>query len=234
MTDIDRLEERLTAVERTVIDGEHDFDNLDDVATLADSLEGIGNRLDELSRRVAELEAESESIQGYIANVDSINEDVAKQAASAVAATESLAERVEALEHTVQPEESVDKYRPVTGGDPGGSVHLEDDGEIDRTVEEIVAGTERDRTLGRSSETDGAGNGNRPGNGSRSVDRPPERSVDTTDRRTEDDRRDADHQEVRNRFEQGAVERDRQTSGDESERDSESGGLFSSLRDVLS
>lgn len=225
MTDIERLEDRLTAVERTVIDGDHEFDDLDDLATLADAIDRIDQNLADLESRVADLEARSESIQGYITNVDSINEDVAKQAASAVAATESLQERVEKLEQKATQEENVDKYRPMAGSNGGSPTQLSDDGEIGETVDELVADTEREHTLG----TPGQNGHSTAADGQQPL------GTQNSNGSSDDEVSNADPQEVKARFDaQEPAQTDVETDSTGDDDDQDGGGFLASLKSALS
>lgn len=98
VTDTSRLEERLSAVERAVLDGDHRLGDLSEVATLAEEIDGLASRLDEIERRIAELEGETEALRGYVGNVQSVNEDVERRASSAFATVDRIEERVEELE----------------------------------------------------------------------------------------------------------------------------------------
>lgn len=178
MPDIERLEERLSAVERTVIDGEHDFDELADLAEVIDRLERIEGRLEEIESRVADLEGRTDSMRGYITNVDSINESVEKQSAAALAAVESLERRVDDIGRRAADDDAsegqsiadreagklstdeesnrrgkktdgVDQYRPTTGPDRT-AVPIDEDA-IAETVDNLVEGTDRKRSgIGRA------------------------------------------------------------------------------------
>ncbi|NHN40936.1 hypothetical protein G9C85_04705 [Halorubellus sp. JP-L1] len=98
MTDIDRIEERLTAVERTVVDGDYELDELADVAALADQFEEVEERLAEVEDRLAKLEGRSQALGGYVSNVQSVNDDVADQASAALATVDRLEDRLAELE----------------------------------------------------------------------------------------------------------------------------------------
>ncbi|AEH37562.1 DUF7310 family coiled-coil domain-containing protein [Halopiger xanaduensis] len=98
MTDLDRLEQRLSAVERVVVDGDAALDELAEVAALAETVADLETRVDEHERRLADLEAAVRSLEGYVGNVESINDDVERQAASAVATVDRLERRVDRLE----------------------------------------------------------------------------------------------------------------------------------------
>lgn len=181
MTDIERLEERLSAVERTVIDGEHDFDELADLAEVVDRLERLENRLEELEGRVADLKGQTDSLQGYIANVDSVNESVEQQSASALAVVESLEQRVDDLEAHAETVDNVDQYRPTTGSSTTEQPIDEDS--IADTVDELVEGTDREQRLGVSESGNDGDSPGRTGDGStHSPGRAGDRSTDASAR----------------------------------------------------
>ncbi|THE64375.1 hypothetical protein D8Y22_13265 [Salinadaptatus halalkaliphilus] len=98
MTDIDRLEQRLSAVERVVVDGDVTVDELSELTAMADVVEQLETRLHEHEQRLADLEAAVQSLEGYVGNVESINDDVARQAATATATTDRLERRLDRLE----------------------------------------------------------------------------------------------------------------------------------------
>lgn len=98
MTDIERIEQRLSAVERTVVDGDHELDRLADVASLTEDIERIDARLDDLEHRVADIEATEAAIKGYVDEVDSVNEGVERRADAALDAVERLEARIDELE----------------------------------------------------------------------------------------------------------------------------------------
>lgn len=163
MTDIDRLAERLSAVERTVIDGEHDFDELADLAEVVDRLDRLEDRFEELEGRVADLEGRTDSLQGYVTNVDSVNESVEQQSASALAAVESLEQRVDDLEQRAETVDNIDQYRPTTGSNTTEQPIDEDS--IGDTVDELVEGTDREQRLGVGESGDDGGLLGRAGDG---------------------------------------------------------------------
>lgn len=102
MKDFDRLEQRVKAVEQTVVDGDAELEDLAEVATLAEDVERLEGKLDGIEERVADLEASIRAVEGYVGNVESINESVEGQAASAIAAVDRLEKQVQTLESTVQ------------------------------------------------------------------------------------------------------------------------------------
>ncbi|WP_049924012.1 DUF7310 family coiled-coil domain-containing protein [Halopiger djelfimassiliensis] len=98
MTDIDRLDQRLSAVERVVVDGDVTLDELTELTSVVETVSELEARVDEQEQRIADLEAAVQSIEGYVGNVESINDDVEQQAASAIATVDRLERRIEALE----------------------------------------------------------------------------------------------------------------------------------------
>ena len=97
MTDVETLSERLRTVERAVTEGDHTFPEVDDIAELTERLEAVEQRLDELDERTTELEGATQALRGYVGNVRSVNERVEGRADTALAATERLERRLDAL-----------------------------------------------------------------------------------------------------------------------------------------
>lgn len=102
MTDIERIDHRLAAVERAVIDGDYEVDELADLATLTETVERLEARVDEQEQRLAALEAKTESLTGFVDNVESVNDDVERQAATAVATVDRLEDRIDELESALE------------------------------------------------------------------------------------------------------------------------------------
>ncbi|ELZ06133.1 DUF7310 family coiled-coil domain-containing protein [Natrialba asiatica] len=169
MTDRDRLEQRLAAVERVVVDGDVALDELAELASVADAVSTIETRLSEHERRLAELEGAVQSIEGYVGNVEAVNDEVERQSATAVATVDRLERRVEALEVELDDLEggllagedpAVDTAGSVTGGE------TETSGE---TGPESRAGDGEGRQFGTAVDggdggdgDDDGGSGNRP------------------------------------------------------------------------
>lgn len=86
------LEARLAAVERTLTDGDHDTDALADAAEVAERIETVESDLADLTDRVAELEAASQALRGYVGNVRAVNEEVQQRADLALSKAETAAE----------------------------------------------------------------------------------------------------------------------------------------------
>uniref|UniRef100_UPI003F55792C DUF7310 family coiled-coil domain-containing protein n=1 Tax=Halosimplex halobium TaxID=3396618 RepID=UPI003F55792C len=142
MTDIERLDERLTAVERAVVDGDYELDELAEVATLADDLDRLESRIDDIEGRLADLEARSESVEGFVGRVRSVNEDVEQQADAAIAAVDRLERRVDDLEALTE--------GATPGGEAGGARGSTGEGrglagpaDPERSVDRVVGGERR-------------------------------------------------------------------------------------------
>ncbi|MDQ2050944.1 hypothetical protein RBH26_10670 [Natronolimnohabitans sp. A-GB9] len=107
MTERERLEQRLAALERTVIDGDGTVDELAELAELAGTVERLESRIDEQEQRLARVEARAESLTGFVDDVESVNRDVERQAAAAVATVDRLERRLDDLERA----DSIDSDR---------------------------------------------------------------------------------------------------------------------------
>jgi hypothetical protein len=83
------IEERLSALERAVTDGDHDCSSLSEAASVGDRVERLESQLTELDDRVAELEAATQALRGYVGSVRSVNTDVEKRADAALAKAET-------------------------------------------------------------------------------------------------------------------------------------------------
>ncbi|NUB90471.1 hypothetical protein HTZ84_15645 [Haloterrigena sp. SYSU A558-1] len=126
MADIDRIDHRLAAVERAVIDGDYEVDELVDLATLTETVDRLETRVDEQERRLAALEAETESLTGFVDNVESVNDDVERQAATAVATVDRLEDRIGELESALEAirqdpadaEAATGRSKALAGDDP--------------------------------------------------------------------------------------------------------------------
>ncbi|MXV63268.1 hypothetical protein GS429_14575 [Natronorubrum sp. JWXQ-INN-674] len=101
MSDIERIDQRLAAVERAVVDGDAELDRLADLATLAEDVEHLEDRLDEHERRLAELAGTVDAIGGLVGNVETVNEGVERQADAAIAAVDRLENRIDELERSL-------------------------------------------------------------------------------------------------------------------------------------
>lgn len=151
MSDVERLDERLTAVEQTVVDGDYELAELEDLAAAVDDLERIERRLDDIESRLADLESRSQAVEGFVGNVRSVNDEVEQRADTAIAVVDRLEERVETLEGIA----NVDPHANG-GGTSGGH-----DGSADPT-------DRADEVFAAAGDGTAAANGDTPG-GSRTL-----------------------------------------------------------------
>jgi len=84
------LEKRIAALERAITEDEGERVALADGAATAERVEALEARLDDLTDRVAELEAATQALRGYVGNVRSVNREVEQRADAALAKAESL------------------------------------------------------------------------------------------------------------------------------------------------
>lgn len=177
MADIEALEQRLAAVERTVVDEDHDLEDLAKAATLAEDVERLETRLEAVEERVAELEAVEEALRGHVSEIQAVNEDVERRAGLALAATERLERRVDELvADTDESDVELTLARPdANGGKPSINdlvVGLEAGTDVDaggtasntrvpaadqETVDEMLADVETDREAGSDEGDDDGG-----------------------------------------------------------------------------
>jgi septal ring factor EnvC (AmiA/AmiB activator) len=114
------LEERLAAVERTLTDGDHDLTALENAVETVDRLDGLETEIEALDDRIAELEAATQALRGYVGNVRATNNEVEQRADLALEKAES------ALDASPNPAKGNDGQRhaadvpPDHRTDPGG------------------------------------------------------------------------------------------------------------------
>lgn len=94
MTNTENLAARLDAVERSLTGGESTIDSLSDTTEVEERLDVLEATAADLDERVAELEAATQALRGYVGGVRAINRDVERRADAALAGVESLAERI--------------------------------------------------------------------------------------------------------------------------------------------
>lgn len=166
MSDIERIERRLSAVERAVVDGDIELDELADIASVAGTLEELTAQLEEHERRLAALEGRTDALDGAVGSVDSVNEAVERRADAAVAAVDRLEYRLDDLERAVDDATDLDADTPRSAADGITSENLTEDTETDG------AGLARD-------DRDPVGVASEPTDASESVSGPPavERTV---------------------------------------------------------
>ncbi|WP_186311029.1 DUF7310 family coiled-coil domain-containing protein [Halorubrum depositum] len=81
----DRLDERLGAVERALTASDATVADLGDGAAAAAEREALESRVEELESRVEELEAATQAIRGYVGSVRAVNREVERRADLALA-----------------------------------------------------------------------------------------------------------------------------------------------------
>lgn len=99
----DGLDQRVAALERTVTDGEYDLTALADEAETVERLDAVETQVSQLSDRVAELEAATQALRGYVGNIRTVNEDVEQRADAALAKAETLERTVDGT-HSAEPD----------------------------------------------------------------------------------------------------------------------------------
>lgn len=104
MSNIDQLEQRVEAVENAVTGGESEFEDVKQMAELTAEVESMATRLEKIERRLAAVEGATESLEGYVGNVRSVNRETEKQADAAVAAVDRLESKLETFERQVSAE----------------------------------------------------------------------------------------------------------------------------------
>jgi len=140
--DDDRIERRLAAVERAVSDGAAPSE-LADAAAAVDTAAERDERIDDLAERVAELEAATQALRGYVGAVRSDEGDVADRAERALTAVSDLEARVETLEGAAERSRTGDD--PVISQAPGESETPTRDARAGPSTEERRGETEPSR-----------------------------------------------------------------------------------------
>lgn len=123
------LEDRIAAVERALTDGDHDLSALAAEGSAADRVETVENDLDGLEERVAELEAATQALRGYVGNVRAVNEEVRERADLALETARAAESDNSDTEPTVSPtdENGRSGEQRASGGREGPTLELETD-----------------------------------------------------------------------------------------------------------
>jgi hypothetical protein len=110
--DADRLDERLSAVERALTGSDATVADLGDDAAAAAEREALASRVADLESRVEELEAATQAIRGYVGAIRAVNRDVERRADLALARASRDGDAVSDIE---APSESTltDEDRPA-------------------------------------------------------------------------------------------------------------------------
>lgn len=156
---MDELEARIEALERAVTDGDRDLSELAAEGETRERLAALEDELDDLADRVAELEAATQALRGYVGNVRAVNTEIEQRADAALAKAESLESAVVdgGDSRAGPPGASTDpesRYSPGVDGRTGGR---EDAGGRD-TVEAGGRHGERCRACGQPSTRSGEHN----------------------------------------------------------------------------
>ena len=94
----DDIEQRLAAVERALTDDDHDLSALAAEGETAARLQAVEDDLETLQETVADLEAATQALRGYVGNVKSVNDDVRERADLALETAEQAREAAAADE----------------------------------------------------------------------------------------------------------------------------------------
>lgn len=157
MSDIGRIERRLSALERAVVDGDPEVAALEDLASLAADLETAAERLEAHDRRLADLEGRVDALEGAVGGVEGTDAKVERRANAAVAAVDRLEYRMDGLEQALEGPRDRTDPRPVA--EPGD----EETTERAATTEPADARAERDAASPSVASTGAAGgSGERP------------------------------------------------------------------------
>jgi len=89
--DLDELDERLTAVERALTDG----DEREGAGEYGATLAAIEERLEALESQVTDLDAATQALRGYVGNVRNEDREIERRADAALAKAESLEARLD-------------------------------------------------------------------------------------------------------------------------------------------
>ncbi|WP_231184331.1 hypothetical protein [Haladaptatus sp. DYF46] len=112
MADLETLSERVSALERTVTDGE--IPSRRDDADLRKTTANLAERMDELEAELDELDAAVQALRGYVGNIRAVNDDVERRADAALAKAEAA--------ETSRPDRSNMTSRPPSnGGESSGN-----------------------------------------------------------------------------------------------------------------
>jgi uncharacterized coiled-coil protein SlyX len=140
---MDELEARIEALERAVTEGDHDLSELAAEGETRDRLATVETELGDLTERVAELEAATQALRGYVGNVRAVNRDIEQRADIALAKAESL-ESAFAADHGAT--DGADTDRTSVSGTTdtrtwAGSSNDEQHGPADESVADMSTAT---------------------------------------------------------------------------------------------
>jgi len=104
MDRIEQLEQRVAAIERTVVDGEHTIDELDDLETLLRAVDKLTSDVEAMEQRLLKLESGLEALEGCVGNIQSVNESVEQQAGVAIVSAKRAEHRVDTISEVIDVE----------------------------------------------------------------------------------------------------------------------------------
>jgi uncharacterized protein (UPF0335 family) len=150
---MDDLRERVEAVERALTDGDGDLTALAEGAAAAERVETLEAEVADLREDVAELSAATQALRGYVGNVRSVNECVEERAETALAAVESLEDRLDARDAIRDGTPGRDSTGATASAD-GGPTRSAEHGRT-RPHEEVQRGEESGQCRACGQPTDG-------------------------------------------------------------------------------
>lgn len=87
------LQERISALERAVTDDDHDLSELGEAGEHAARLTALEEEVADIADSVAELDAATQALRGYVGNIKAVNRDVERRVDAALASAESEIDR---------------------------------------------------------------------------------------------------------------------------------------------
>ena len=178
---MDELEARIEALERAVTDGDHDLSELATEGETRERLAAVETETADLADRVAELEAATQALRGYVGNVRAVNRDIEQRADAALTKAESVESAIvddrpgdppghgRPADRSETPPGSDDSTGPETNrSSPGshGTATPEQQAEPTRQRADRSTTTDGQTTTtdGQTATTDSAGNGHSSNN----------------------------------------------------------------------
>jgi len=147
MPDSETLDERLRAVERALTGEDRDLTDLRTGAERDADLDALADRIDEIETRLDDLDAAVQALRGYVGNLRAVNETVERRADAALAKAESLEAEAPATDRRVcdcerrQASAAPDGERGSTAtGDPDAGAAPDPEGSaglLDRIAERL-------------------------------------------------------------------------------------------------
>jgi len=101
MSTLEQFEQRLSAVERTVVDGDHDVPALSDIDALKQTVDALADQVETIDSRLLAVESGVEALEGYVGNIQSVNQSVERQADIAIVSAGRVENRLNKIEQEV-------------------------------------------------------------------------------------------------------------------------------------